>query len=107
LKIKRKYLNQNEHHKILARTKHEIFGEVWEKSYLEAIESSGIIHSVRTGKQSKFIMCNVRNMNIYKEAHDDYFNDSTIYLNLDEKQFSVRCNRISCNKIFWVWKPMI
>jgi hypothetical protein len=104
---KKKYLNQNEHHTILARTEHEISAEVWVKLYFESVKSSGVIHSVRTGKHAKFIMCNIRTMNICKEVHKDYFNDSTIYVNLDEKQFSVRCNRIPCNKKRWVWKPMI
>ncbi len=98
MKIKTKDLNQNEHHEILARTEHEISAEVWAKLYIESIKSSGVIHSVRTGKHAKYIMCNIQNMNICKEVHEDYFNDSTIYVNLDEKQFSVRCNRISCNK---------
>ncbi len=43
-------------------------------------------------------MCNIRNMNTCKKLHEDYFNDTTIYINLDEKQFSERCTRISCKK---------
>jgi hypothetical protein len=65
------------------------------------------IHSVRTRKHAKFIICYIRNMNACRELHEDYFNDSTIYVNLDEKQFSLRCNRIPCNKKRWVWKPII
>ncbi len=107
MKIKKRYLNQNEHHKILARTEYEISAEVWAKLYLESIKSTGVVHSVRTGKHAMFIMCNIRNMNICKEVHEDYFDDSTIYVNLDEKQFFVCSNRISCNKKLWVWKPMI
>jgi hypothetical protein len=81
----------------LARTEHEICAEVWTKSYLESIESPGVIHSVGTGKHAIFIMCNIRNMNTCKELQEDYFNHSTIYVNQDDKQFSVRCNRIPCN----------
>jgi hypothetical protein len=102
---KKKHFNQKED-KILANTEHEINGEVWTKSYLKSIGSAGVIHSIRTGKHAKFIMCNIRNMNICKELHEDYFNDSTVYTNLEEKQFSVRCNRIPCNKNPWVWQTM-
>ncbi len=65
---------------------------------IKSIKSPGVIHSIRTGKHAKFIMCNIRNMNTCKKLHEDYFNDTTIYINLDEKQFSERCNRISCKK---------
>jgi len=30
-------------------------------------------------------MFDIQNMNICKESHDDYFNDSTVYTNLKEK----------------------
>ena len=102
---KRKYLNQKEY-KVLVNTEYEFCAEAWTKSYLKTIGSPEIIHSVRTGKHIKCIMCNIRNMNICKTLHDDYFNDSTIYINLDEEQFSVRCNRIPCNKNSWLWQPM-
>jgi hypothetical protein len=102
---KRKCLDQKKY-KVLATTEYEICAKLWTKLYLKAIESSGIIHSVRTGKHAKFIMCNIRNMNICKTLHDDYFNDSTIYINLEEKQFSVRYNRSPCNKNSWLWQSM-
>ncbi len=104
--IKKKSLGQNAQ-KILANTEYEICAEAWTKSYLKTIGSSGVIHSINTGKHAKFIMCNIRNMNTCKELHEDYFNDSTVYINLGERQFSIRCNRIPCNKKAWVWKPMI
>jgi hypothetical protein len=37
-------------------------------------------------------------MNVCKELHEDYFNDSTVYINFEEKQFAIRCNRIPCNR---------
>ena len=104
--LKKKRLNQSKH-KIIALYEHEIYAEVWTKSYLQSIGSSGRIHSINTGKHAKFIMCNIRNMNICTEPHEDYFNDSTVYLNLDEKYFSVRCNHNPCNKKSWVWQPMM
>jgi hypothetical protein len=85
-------------HDISPHTEHEISAQIWTKSHIKSIKSPGVIHSIRTGKHAKFIMCNIRNMNTCKELHEDYFNDTTIYINLDEKQFSERCNRISCNK---------
>jgi hypothetical protein len=32
-------------------------------------------------------MCNIRNMNICKESHEDYFNDCTVYADSKEKVF--------------------
>jgi hypothetical protein len=87
--------------KILADTDHKICAEIWTKLYLQSIGSSGVVHSVRTGKHPKFIMCNIRDMNICKKSHEDYFYDSTIYVNLEEKQFSVRCNGTSCTRQPW------
>jgi hypothetical protein len=98
--------NSNEY-KMLANTEYELSAEIWTKSYLKSIKSSGLIHSIHTGKHDQFIMCNIRNMNICKELHEDYFNDSTVYVNFKEKQFSIRCNRIPFNKKNWVWKPMV
>jgi len=89
INTKRKYLNRNEYHKILARTEHEITAELWMKFYLNSIESPCIIHSVHTGKHSKFIMCNIRNIDTCKELHEDYLNDSTVYVNLDEKKLFI------------------
>jgi hypothetical protein len=103
---KKKHIDHNEH-KILAKSEPEVRAEVWTKLYLKSIKSSGVIHSIHTGKHVNFIMCNIRNMNMCKELHEDYFNDSTIYINLKEKQFSVRCNRIPCNKKAWVWQLMM
>ena len=74
-------------YKVLTNTEHEISAETWTKSYLKSIGSSSVVHSIRTGKHLKFIMYNIRNMDICKELHEDYFNDSTIYINLDEKSF--------------------
>jgi hypothetical protein len=98
---KKKPLSQHEHQS-LSRTEHESSVEVWTKSYLKSIGSSGVIHSIKTGKHVGFIMCNIRDMNICRESHEDYFNDDTVYVNLKEKQFSVRCNHIPCNKRSWV-----
>ncbi len=83
---------------MLANTEYERSAESWTNSYLKSIKSSCLIHSIHTGKHDKFIMCNIRNMDICKQLHEDYFNDSTVYINLEEKQFSIRCNRIPCNK---------
>ena len=104
--LKRKRSNQNKH-KIIALNEHEIYAEVWTNSYLQSIGSSGRIHSINKGKHAKFITCNIRNMNICTEPHEDYFNDSTVDLNFDEKYFSVRCNYNPCNKKSWVPQPMI
>ncbi|CAF1008747.1 unnamed protein product [Rotaria sordida] len=104
--VQKKHLSLNEH-KILARSEHEIYAEVWTKTYLNSIGSSGVIHSIKTGKHARLIMCNIRNMNTCKELHEDYINDSTIYVNLKERLFSVRCNHIPCNKRPWVWQPLI
>ncbi len=104
---KRKKQLDKKEYRILANTQHEIYAEVSTKSYLKSIGSSGVIHSFHTGKHAKFIMCNVRNMNICKESHENYFYDSTVYINLEEKQFSIRCNGTPCNKRSWVWQPMI
>jgi hypothetical protein len=83
---------------MLANTEYELSVEIWTKSYLKSIKSSSLIHSIHTGKHDKFIMCNIRNMNIRKELHENYFNNSTVYINFEEKQFSIHCNRIPCNK---------
>jgi len=88
---KKKRFNQKED-KIFANTEHDINAEVWTKSYLKSIGSAGVIHSICTCKHAKFITCNIRNMNICKELHEDYFNDSTVYTNLEKKQFSVPCH---------------
>ena len=92
---------------ILARTDRESKAEQWTRNYLKNIESTGIIHSINTGKHGKLILCNIRNMNVCKNSHEDYFNDSTIYINVEEKQFSIRCNRIPCKKKRWIWESMI
>ena len=104
---KRIKLSNQEEHKTLANTEHEVCAEIWTKSFLKSTGSSGVIHSIHTGKHPKFIMCNIRYMNACEESHKDYFNDSTIYINLEEKQFSIRTNRIPYNKKTWVWQPMI
>jgi hypothetical protein len=92
--------------KSLADSEDKMYVEAWTNSYLKSIGSSGRIHSINTGKHEKFIMCNIRNMDVCHDLHEDYFNDSTIYINLIEKLFSLRCNRIPCNKKSWVWKSM-
>ena len=92
--------------KILVDTEDQVYAEIWTKSYLQSIGSSGVIHSIRTGKHAKFIMCNIRDMNICKKFHEDYFYDSTIYMNLEEKQFSIRCNGTSCTRQPWLWQTM-
>ena len=92
--------------KILVDTEDQVYAEIWTKSYLQSIGSSGVIHSIRTGKHAKFIMCNIRDMNICKKFHGDYFYDSTIYMNLEEKQFSIRCNGTSCTRQPWLWQTM-
>jgi hypothetical protein len=91
---------------ISTKTEHEIEGEIWTKLYLKSIGSSGVIHSIRTGKHAKFIMCNIRNMNICKKTHENYFYDSTVYMNLEEKQFSIRCNGTPCTRQPWLWQTM-
>jgi hypothetical protein len=91
----------------LAHTERESQAEGWTKTYLKEIGSSAVIHSINTGKSGRLIMCNVRNMNMCKNVHEDYFNDSTFYINFEEKQFSLRCNRIPCNKKSWVWQSML
>ncbi len=58
---KRKKQLDKKEYSILANTEHEIYADVWTKSYLKSIGSSGVIHSIHTGKHAKFIMCNVRN----------------------------------------------
>ena len=93
--------------KILVETEHQVYAKIWTKSYLQSIGSSGVIHSIRTGKHAKFIMCNIRNMNICKKFHEDYFYDSTIYMNLEENQFSIRCNGTSCTRQPWLWQTML
>ena len=45
-------------------------------------------------------------MNICNAVHEDYFNDATVYMNLLEKQFSVRCNRPPCTRKPWKWQRM-
>lgn len=92
--------------KTLVHTEHQVYAEIWTKSYLQSIGSSGVIHSIRTGKHAKFIMCNIRDMNICKKYHKDYFYDSTIYMNLEENQFSIRCNGTSCTRQQWLWQIM-
>lgn len=101
----KKWLGE-ERPKILANSDHEICAAIWTKTYLASIESSAVIHSIRTGKHAKFIMCNIRDMNFCQESHEDYFHDSTVYINLEEKQFSVRCNGTSCTREPWLWKNM-
>ncbi|CAF5035062.1 unnamed protein product [Rotaria sp. Silwood1] len=88
------------------RSKDELYAEMWTKSYLNSIGSKGIIHSVNTGKNGRFIMCNIRNMDTCTVMHEDYFNDSTVYNNLKEKEYTLRCNRIPCNKNAWIWHSM-
>lgn len=84
----------------------KVYAKMWSQSYLYSIGSSGVIHSVKRGRNDKFIMCNIRNMNTCTAQHEDYFNDSTIYINIKEKEFSVRCNRKPCNKKAWIWHRM-
>ena len=57
-------------------------------------------------KHAKFIMCNIRDMNICKKFHEDYFDDSTIYMNLEENQFSICCDAISGTRQPWLWQTM-
>ena len=84
----------------------ESYVQKWVKEYLTNIESPGIIHSINTGRNGRLILCNIRNMNTCKNFHEDYYNDSTIYLNIKEKQFSIRCNRVPCKNKRWIWKDM-
>jgi hypothetical protein len=88
-------------------TENEKLAEIWTKEYLKSIGSLGVIKSIRTGRHDKFIMCNLRNMNECHDVHDDYFNDSTVYINFLRNEYSLRCNRVPCNKKPWVWKPMV
>ena len=99
---KRKKKLHEKRPKILVDTEDQVYAEIWTKSYLQSIGSSGVIHSIRTGKQAKFIMCNIRGMNICKKFHEDYFYASTIYMNLEEKQFSIRCKETSCTRQPWL-----
>ena len=80
--------------------------EKWVKEYLTTIESPGTIHSINMGRNGRLVLCNIRNMNTCKNSHEDYYNDSTIYVNVQEKQFSIRCNRIPCRNNGWTWKDM-
>lgn len=90
----------------LARTDRELQAEIWTRTYLQAIGSPGVIHSINTGRNGRLILCNVREMNTCNEVHEDYFNDTTVYMNLDEKQSSIRCNRPPCTRKPWKWQRM-
>ncbi|CAF4308867.1 unnamed protein product [Rotaria magnacalcarata] len=80
----------------------ELYAQTWTESYLTSIGSHGVVHSINTGKNGRFIMCNIRNMNTCTTEHTDYFNDSTVFINIKQKEFAVRCNRIPCNKKSWI-----
>ena len=40
-----------------------------------------------TNNHTKFIMYNIRHMNICEILHDDYFNDSVSYIKLEKNKF--------------------
>jgi len=103
---KKKSFIKNESDLIIQNCERKNEAEYWLKSYLKKIGSTGVIHSINIGKTQRLILCNVRNLNICKVDHEDYFNDSTFYINLAEKLFPIRCNRIPCNKKPWIWEPM-
>lgn len=84
----------------------ESYAEKWVREYLKSIDSPGRIHSINTGRNGRLILCNIRNMNTCKNVHEDYYNDSTIYMNIKEKQFSIRCNRMPCRNNRWIWNSM-
>ncbi|CAF1386922.1 unnamed protein product [Rotaria magnacalcarata] len=84
----------------------ELYAQTWTESYLTSIGSHGVVHSINTVKNGRFIMCNIRNMNTCTTEHTDYFNDSTVFINIKQKEFAVRCNRIPCNKKSWIWHSM-
>ena len=82
-------------------TQDQHYAKIWTKTYLSSIASNGVIHSINAGTNGRFIMCNIRNMSNCSARHEDYFNDSTVYINIKQKEFTVRCNRVPCNKKPW------
>ena len=82
-------------------TQDQHYAKIWTKTYLSSIASNDVIHSINTGTNGRFIMCNIRNMSNCSAQHEDYFNDSTVYINIKQKEFTVRCNRVPCNKKPW------
>lgn len=99
-------ITPDQHSPISTTTDRQIEAERWTRTFLQKMGSSGVIHSTNTGRNGRLIICNVRNMGNCQEIHEDYFNDSTVYMNLVEKQFSVRCNRIPCTRKPWKWEGM-
>ncbi|CAF2819120.1 unnamed protein product [Rotaria sp. Silwood2] len=68
---------------ILARSDHELRAELWTKTYLKTIGSSGVIHSVNTGKYGKLVLL--------KEAQKPNKTFSTIAHQLDCDRRTVSC----------------